>query len=1098
MNSYDKLIEKLNNFIRKYYLNQIIRGLILFTAIILSTYLFVSLVEYKAYFSTNVRLALVTVFTIAFVIGAYHFIVNPLLKFFRLGKQISQEQAAQIIGAHFKDVEDKLLNILQLKKQAETNENQLLIAGIEQKSVEIKPIPFANAIDLTVNKKYVRFLLPSLLILLSLLLIAPNILSESTSRLINPTMHFEKAAPFKFFITDSILEVVQYEDLQLEVNVEGSALPQEAYYTFNGNKVKMERIKADKFAHRINNIQEETKFFITANGFQSKEFKIKVIPKPMLTSFKIELAYPPYTQKTNEIISNTGDITVPEGTKAKWVFNTSNTEVINYKIESQKTKAERESKGLFTFNKVLKNDLKYTIFLSNNQLSNVDSSSFQVEVIKDQFPTVEVEQIEDSAVLDYKYFLGDYSDDYGVSALEFIYTTYTTENKQIKQKRVNLGLSSNRTLAQFTHNLDIKELNLKPGERVEYYFEVWDNDGVNGRKSARSQNFVFKKPTKEEYKEIENKNSENVKSNIESAFKQVNDFNKEIEKIKEKVLNKKNLTWEDKKSIEQLKQKHQDISKDLEQAIQDFNQNIENQQEFKEVDPAILEKQEQLQKMMEELLTDEMKELLEKLEKLAEEMLQNNAFEQLKDFELTNEKLEQELDRMLELFKKLEFEQKLQDAISELEKLAQQQEELQKETEKGDKSSEELKQKQDELNKKFDDFKKDMDKVNELNNEQKKSLDLRQENRAMDGIKQHMDGASEQLDKNKKKKAGENQNNASEQMKMMARSMGDKLSAANMTQTMEDIDDIRQLLDNLVKLSFDQEELIAEVKKTTTDNPKFRDLVQHQHKLRNDAKLIEDSLVTLSKRVFQLEKFITDELYDMNREFDKSIYYMGERMKSMASASQQYIMTSANNLALMLNEIMEQMQNQMAQQMDGNQQCQNPGSGKPKPSLMNLQKDLGEQLKQMEQMLKEGKDPKKMSKEFGTAAAQQAAIREALRKMKESMSQDQKNNSEIDKLMNEMDKTETDLVNRKITQEMLKRQQEILTRMLEFKKAEKQQGQEEKRESNTGKDIVRKIPPSMEEYINKRKSEVDMYKTTPPNMNLFYKNIVERYFKNLN
>lgn len=1098
MNSYDTLIEKLNNFIRKYYLNQIIRGLILFTAIILSTYLFVSLVEYKAFFSTKVRLALISVFAISFLIGAYHFIANPLLKYFRLGKQITQEQAAQIIGAHFKDVEDKLLNILQLKKQAETNENQLLIAGIEQKSAEIKPIPFSNAIDLSINKKYIRFLLPSLLILLSLLLIAPNILSESTSRLINPTMHFEKAAPFRFFIADSILEVVQYEDLQLEVNVEGSALPQEAYYAFNGNRVKMERIKADKFAHRINNIQEETKFFITANGFQSKEFKIKVIPKPLLVSFKIELTYPPYTQKTNETISNTGDITVPEGTKAKWIFNTSNTEIIDYKIESLILKAERESKGLFTFNKVLKNDLEYTIFLSNNQLSNIDSSSFQVEVIKDQFPTIKVEQIEDSSILDYKYFIGDYSDDYGISALEFMYTTYTADNKQMTQERINLAISSNRTLAQFTHNLDIKELNLKPGERVEYYFEVWDNDGVNGRKSARSQNFVFKKPTKEEYKKIETENSESIKSNMESAFKQVNDFNKEIEKVKEKVLNKKNLTWEDKKSIEQLKQKHQDISKDIEQAVQDFNQNIENQEEFKQVDSTILEKQEQLQKMMEELLTDEMRELLEKLEKLAEEMLQDNAFDQLKDFELTNEKLEQELDRMLELFKKLEFEQKLQDAISELEKLAQQQEELQKETENGDKSSEELKKEQDELNKKFDDFKKEMDKVNELNNEQEKTLDLRQENRAMDGIKQQMDGASEQLDKNKKKKAGENQNNASEQMKMMARSMGEKLSAANITQTMEDIDDIRQLLDNLVKLSFDQEELIAEVKKTTTDNPKFRDLVQQQHKLRNDAKLIEDSLITLSKRVFQLEKFITDELYDMNSEFDKSIYYMGERMKSMASASQQYIMTSANNLALMLNEVMEQMQNQMAQQMQGNQQCQNPGSGKPKPSLMNLQKDLGEQLKQMEQMMKEGKDPKKMSKEFGTAAAQQAAIREALRKMKESMSQDQKNSSEIDKLMNEMDKTETDLVNRKITQEMLKRQQEILTRMLEFEQAEKQQGEEEKRESNTGKDIVRKIPPSMEEYINKRLSEVDMYKTTPPNMNIFYKNIVERYFKNLN
>lgn len=1099
MSSYDLLIQKLDAFIRKYYLNQVIRGALIFVAVALSIYLFVSFVEYKAYFPSAVRLPLVVFLGLAFLAGGYYLVLHPLLKYFRIGKQISHEQAALIVGSHFKNVEDKLLNILQLKKQADSGvENLLLIAGIEQKSVEIKPVPFSGAIDLSLNKKYIRYLVPSLLILVFILLIAPQVLSESAVRLANPTVYFEKQAPFRFSVSDSSLQVLQYEDYQLEVNVEGESLPADAYFVYKGNQIKMEKTHADKFAHRISNVQDDLRFHILSNGFKSREFTLKIIPKPMLASFKIELNYPSYTQKGSEIISNTGDITVPAGTKARWIFSTSNTEEIEYRIEGKKQKADKEGKGQFTFGKTLRDDMVYSILLSNKQVQNVDSSSFQISVIPDRFPTIEVEQVQDSAMAEYKYFIGDYSDDYGISALEFVYTIYDTDGRQTAQKRNSLSVESGKSLAQFTHQLDIKDLILQPGERVDYYFEVWDNDGVNGKKSTISQKFTFRKPTKEEYKQQENKNSESVKSNLESAFKQVNDLSREMEKIKERVLSKKNMTWEDKKAIEQLKQKHEDISLNLEKAIQDFSQNLENQQEFKEVDPAILEKQEQLQKMMDELLTDEMKEMLEKLEKLAEQLLQDKAFEQLQDFDMSKDKIEKELDRMLELFKKLEFEQKLQDAINDLEKLAEQQDQLKKDTESEKKSSEELKQKQDELNKKFEEFKKDMNKVNELNNDQKNSLDLREENRAMEQIQQQMDGASDNLNKNKPKKAGENQDKASEQMKSIARSMQDKMNASNMVQMMEDIDNLRRLLDNLVKLSFDQEDLIAEVKKTTTDNPKFRSLVQQQHKLRRDAVLIEDSLVALSKRVFQLEKIITDELADMNREFDKSIMYLEERMKPMAAGSQQYIMTSANNLALMLDEVMQQMQEQMASQMEGSQNCQNPGQGKPKPSLMNLQKDLNNQMKQMEQMMKQGKDPKQMSKDFATAAAKQAAIREALRKMKESMSQEQKNKGEIDKLMNEMDKTETDLVNKKLTQEMLLRQQEILTRLLEYDNADKEQGKEEKRESNTGKDIVRKMPPSMEEYINKRKSEVDMYKTTPPNLNIFYKNLVERYFKNLN
>ena len=330
--------------------------------------------------------------------------------------------------------------------------------------------------------------------------------------------------------------------------------------------------------------------------------------------------------------------------------------------------------------------------------------------------------------------------------------------------------------------------------------------------------------------------------------------------------------------------------------------------------------------------------------------------------------------------------------------------------------------------------------------------------------------------------------------------MASQMSSMEMMQASEDLENLRQLLENLVKLSFDQEELFEDVKKTQTDQPKFKELVQRQYKLKDDAAMIEDSLVALSKRVFQLESFITEELRKMNREIGQSIDNMEERRKGPAVGNQQYVMTSANNLAVMLSETMEQMQESMAQSMPGNQQCQKPGGKGKLPSLQQMQKQLNKDMQGMMEGLKRGKKPggKEMSKEFARMAAEQAAMREALRKMKESMSQGQKEGSGIDDLMNNMDITETELLNKRLTEETLKRQEKIITNLLNMEEADREQDKEEKRESKTADQINRKLPPEIEEYLKERQSTVEIFQAVPPTLTPFYKKLVEKYFKSVN
>ncbi|HQG38128.1 MAG TPA: hypothetical protein PLK15_03280, partial [Chitinophagales bacterium] len=224
--------------------------------------------------------------------------------------------------------------------------------------------------------------------------------------------------------------------------------------------------------------------------------------------------------------------------------------------------------------------------------------------------------------------------------------------------------------------------------------------------------------------------------------------------------------------------------------------------------------------------------------------------------------------------------------------------------------------------------------------------------------------------------------------------------------------------------------------------------------------------------------------------------------KSVASVAQQMVMTSANNLALMLSESLDNIQQQQNQKKPGSGSCNKPGGKGEKPSMSEMQKKLGEQLGKMQEGMKNGKDPKQMGKDFADAVQKQAAVREALRQMREQMNQSRNKGDDglggIDEMIKKMDDVEKDLMTKKLSPETLKRQKEIETRLLEFDKAKREQEEDDKRQSKSAIDIPRKLPPNLEEYLQSRKAALELYRTVPPNLKPFYKNLVEKYLRLVN
>ncbi|MFZ4401409.1 MAG: DUF4175 family protein [Bacteroidales bacterium] len=1119
-NSYDILISKLDEFIRKYYKNRLIKGLLYVIFLVTVFFILVTGLEYFGHFDSLTRSMLFFSFLGFSLIIIIRFFVIPLLKLYRIGSVISYEQAADIIGKHFGSIQDKLLNTLQLKSIVLNNaENSDLIeASINQKIKELKPIPFVNAVDIKANRKYIKFVLIPVLIIVIVMFARPKAITETSTRILNYNTYFETPAPFQFEIENTKLEVIQQQDFELNVKVTGTEIPDEVFILVDGVRYKLEKQNTVKFSYLFKNLQKNIKFQLNAAEITSKPYLLKVVPKPIILNFDIQLRYPAYTGKKDENIENIGDLVIPDGTKVEWRFVTRETTNLSFLFGDRSIKLTQKGNNIFNYAAVLHKSFSYSVKPENTQIKVNDSLIYNVNVIPDAYPFIQVDEMKDSLYEKRIYFRGLIKDDYGFNKVIFHFRSFNPKDT-LKTTESNIEIPINKSINQqeFFHYFDMENMVTQSGDEVEYYFEVYDNDAVNGSKVSRSQKMNFKAPTTKEIEKQAEANNQEIKNDLEKTIANSKKLQKQIKELNRKLLDKKSLNWEDKKQIKELLEKQKQIQESVEKINQQNKENAIKEQQYKKTDEEIAVKQKELEKLFQEIMTDEMKKMFEDLQKLLDNIDKDKVGEMLDKMKLNSEDISKQLDRNLEIFKQLEFEKKLTENIDKLDKLAKEQQKLAEESAKGDKSAEDIKKKQDELNKEFEDFKKNISDLEKKNKELENPNDFKRDEKKEDAISQEQKNSSDALGEKKSGKASKSQKSAAQQMQELADKMKESQQEMEQEQAGEDIENIRAILKSLLKISFRQEGLVNRLQQISVKDPLYQEIINDQGNIKDDLKMVEDSLLALSKRQIKIQAVVNKEIGLINHNAEQALNdllamntvgYLGNFQNQNAISRQQYVMTSVNNLALLLNESMENMKQEMnskKKEGKGNSSCSKPGSGKSSSKSMKSMRQMQEELnKQMEQ-LKNGKKPdgkkqgqgQSMSEQLARMAAQQEGIRRQMQQYSEELKkQGEKPGNGINEMMNQMEKTETDLVNKMISQETLNRQKQILTRLLEHEKAEQKRDQEEKRESTEAKEQKFSNPNLFLQYKRIKSNEQEILKSVPPAMNSFYKNKVNEYFYN--
>ena len=1139
MRPQEDILRALDAFIRKYYKNLLIRGVLYAVGIVGGLYLAAVLLEHFGWLARGWR-AVLFWGGLAAVVGVLAwFVVRPLLKMYGLSRRrLGRKEAARIAGRHFPDVGDKLLNLLQLLDESDhssliTHHSSLLQAAIEQKTAQLKPVPLLSAIDLSKNRRYLRYALPPVAVIALLLLAAPQTVTGPTRRIANYNTVYEKPRPFHFVVQQDTLVVTQGDDFALGVEVRGEALPAEAYIVVEGRRYRMQRLSPTLFGYTFRKVNRPLPFGFEAAGVAEDGWTLEMRSLPQLTDFRMVLSYPAYTGRQAETLVGVGDAAVPEGTRVRWLFQTRDADSVFFEVESGKWRTESVGdNGRVELGRVVTGNLTYGFAVSSRAGVSSDTLRYTLSAIADAAPLIAVDEIVDSLHPDRRLFRGRIKDDYGFSRLVFVHQTVNRADTARKAlNEAEIALKQAEASQEFYFSFNTAEVALNPGDELSYWFEVSDNDAIHGPKTVKSQVFEIKIPTAEELDQMLDRSSNEVRQSAETQMSELQRLQEEINEMMRRLVDKKELEWQDKKDLEQIHQKQKQVREMMQQMQQQIQENNRLEQKYREQSEQLMEKQRELDRLMNEVMDEKMKETIAEIDRMMKEIDKKKVQQELEQLKIDNADLEKQLDQNIELMKRLEIEKKVEQTIQKMDKLAEEQRNVSRETEQAkSRENEALQEKQQQLNDRFQQLKDDINQIKEDYKNLDPSTDFKVPEELEKQVEKHQQEAQQSLQKGKNKDAGKKQKQAADEMEQLSEALAEAQVDAEQEDLAEDAEEVRQLLKNLVRLSFNQEELISDLNEIYIQDPRYQSIITRQNRIKDDFRGVEDSLRSMAKRQVQVASAITKDMAEVNSNVGRSLAglldmnqsFYGSYKNTQASRSMQYSMTSLNNLALVLAESLDKMQDQMRQNSQkkkngqcknkgkNNQQCNNPGANPSPKSMRQMQQELNKQMEALKKQLdKQGKQQgnrhqlgqqQSMSEEFAKMAAQQEMIRRMMQEYGQEMKQQNAGNSklakEIDQMMKQMEQTETDLVNRTITHQTIQRQQQIMTRLLQHEKAEMQREKEERRESHEAGEIYSQPSPAeLEKYERLRQQPaIDQLRSVPPTLLPYYRDKVNDYF----
>ncbi len=1080
------ILRKLDSLNLKIHSINSLKGFYQFLTIFLSLSFLVFLLESIFRFSPFVReviffSSMILFFVLFFFLVLYDFIC--LAKFI---VKPDYNQLAYKAGNYFSDVKDDLLNSFQLvSNRGKTKGSEELInLAFDKVYKKTSGLNFHDAVNLDGTKKFLKMSLVSFVAFVIILLTFPELYSASI-RIAQYEKTFTIPQEFYFEISPGNIDLTKGKDVEIKIKTVGKTL---SYATlqikqfdesgFSGKNILPDSL--DKFTYKINSLKNSFQYYAQSENVISSIYTINVVNRPIVKTFDVEIINPSYSKLGTTVQKDNGNITALPGSRVN--INLTSSKGLNKAeiIFSDSSIAELKVNGTNANAKLsVKGNIDYHFELTDSEnIISENPITYSIKTLVDNYPLLEIILPNENVKIkdqDRINIVSKISDDYGFSKLTLNYkltaSLYELPWKEFKQKDIIINKDLREDEAYYSW--DLKDMNLATEDVISYYLELFDNNIVSGPKSVKSKLYTITVPSLDELFDEADKAQEVASKSLEETLKEANQLNKELKNISDELKkDEKEITFEEKEKLEKALEKFNELSDKIKDIQTDLNEMQKKLQENNLLSEETLEKYMELQELMDEFTSQEFKEAMEKLQQALNQLKRNDVQSSLEDLKKNEEHFKKSIERTINLLKRIQVEQKIDEMLKRTESILDKQNELTEETENSKESNENLSDKQKDITEDLENYKNQLEnlkeKMNELSDMPHEKMKQTESEFNEQKNQEISDQAKQNLENMQFEPAIQKQQQLAENMSSMMQSMKNLQQQMQMQNQMQVMQDMMKIIDNVLSLSEEQEKLKEETKISPNNSPDLNDKAQQQNNIQNNLTKILQQMSTLSQKTFAMTPEMGKAIGKSLQEMRNSIEQMQNGNKSRASQNQEAAMAGLNEAALMMRDMMNNMMN-------------GSGSGGMMSMMQQLQQMSQQQmnLNQLTQQLQQGQFSQEQMAQLQRLAQEQELIQKSLSELNKETKQSgesKKLTSNLERIIEEMKEVATNMKTQKLDDELLLKQERILSKLLDAQRSINERDFEEKRESLTGKQFSRTSPPdvilSNEESQDKLKEEL--------------------------
>lgn len=1111
-NIFEDLIKRLNQLRTKQ--KRLSLGVGAVTLAIISMSLFIAVVATEAvlHLSSVIRYVLLSATAVSIVSAFIILILRPIYSLYFRPDSPDNISLALKVGDKFPSIRDRLADALQVFLKHQQNPEgyslELADASLAEIDKELQDLDFSSVATGANLIKRLRIFLISTLAFLSLYFVFSSALTTASNRLFHPSREFTNQREIIFSVLPGNVEVVKGESVLIEAKIEGADVSQMELAVRSTEAQEYERspLKANagrQFTFTLETVRQDLDYFVEAASYKSDQFHVSVVELPYLRNLQMKLSYPAYSRLGSQFLEeNVGDFSALKGTVVELRAQTNKTVdqakvVFNDKTEKELRISGKELTGKF---RLLRSGSYHFRLTDRSGLTNTNAIEYRMTILDDQYPLVRITFPGQDLDLGEDMLLPltvEGEDDFGFSKARIGYRILHAGIQEGGLQFFDLQMPKDRgDKILLNHTWELSEIGIFPEDVVTYFAEVFDNDRVSGPKSSKSLTYRVRFPSINEiYDEVARGHEESFES-LENLFEQSKALRENLKDIVQEMKRDPELNWEEKQNVQETLQAQEKMREELE-SVQDRLDDMINRMEQNELlSLETLEKYRELQKLMEEMISPEMQEALRELQKSLEDLDPQKLREAMEKFSASQEEFLKSIERTLNLLKKLQIEQKLDEAVRRAQELLRRQEELNEQASESSGKENASKYAQEEkgirrdtgnLSETLEDLK---NKMSEFPRMPQDRIESAQNQITQNGLQSQMQKAIQQF------QAGDMQGShgTTQEISQDLRELLETLQTAQKELSEEQKREIMQALSrsshDLLNLSKQQENLMRSTQGMDRNSPGMNQAADRQQDLLSGLSRVSNQLLQLSQKTF----FVTPE---MGKALGKSVSGMQKSLQDLearnggkSAQNQGKAMAGLNQAVAELRKSMQQMSG--ASSAIGFQEMMQRLMG-----MSNQQQGINQQTSEL------GQQPGALTMQQQAAMSRLAAEQEALRKSLEQLVKEMGNRSEIlgdlGKVGNDMEEVVRELHNRNVNRHTIDRQKRILSRLLDAQRSMHNRDYSKKRKAETGKTYQALSPQSVPSQLLTKKDRLknELLKAMKEGYSKDYRDLIRKYFEAL-